>query len=194
MDEWGTWFECEPGTNPGFLYQQNTMRDAIITAIILNIFNSHADRLVMANIAQIVNVLQAMVLTDGEEMLLTPTYHVFEMYKGHMDAHLLPTSVDCARISAVPQITASASVKDGAITLTVANTSCTDEETVDILLPGAAQKQVSARILTGDMHDHNTFEQKEKVKPEAYTSFTQTATGLTAQLPACSLVSFTLKD
>ena len=93
MDEWGTWFDVEPGTNPGFLYQQNTIRDALVAGLSLNIFNNHADRVHMANIAQTVNVLQAMVLTEGAKMLLTPTYHVFEMYKVHQDATLLPTEV-----------------------------------------------------------------------------------------------------
>ena len=88
-DEWGTWFTCEPGTNPGFLYQQNTMRDALVAGLSLNVFNKHCDRVKMANIAQLVNVLQAVILTDGPKMLLTPTYHVFHMYKYHQDAELV---------------------------------------------------------------------------------------------------------
>ncbi|MFO7161080.1 MAG: alpha-L-arabinofuranosidase C-terminal domain-containing protein, partial [[Clostridium] cellulosi] len=81
VDEWGTWYDVEPGTNPGFLYQQNTMRDALVAALTLNIFNHHSDRITMANIAQTVNVLQAVILTNGEKMILTPTYHVFDLYK-----------------------------------------------------------------------------------------------------------------
>ncbi len=91
VDEWGAWYNVEPGTNPGFLYQQNTVRDALVAGINLNIFNSHCDRVRMANIAQMVNVLQAIILTDGDKMLLTPTYHVFAMYKVHMDSELLET-------------------------------------------------------------------------------------------------------
>lgn len=83
VDEWGTWFDNEPGTNPGFLYQQNTLRDAVSAGTSLNIFNNHADRIHMTNIAQTVNVLQAMVLTEGEKMILTPTYHIYDMYKVH---------------------------------------------------------------------------------------------------------------
>ena len=90
VDEWGTWYDVEPGTNPGFLYQQNTIRDALAAALTLNIFNRHSDRVVMANIAQMVNVLQAVILTEGKKMLLTPTYHVFDLYKAHQDALLLP--------------------------------------------------------------------------------------------------------
>ncbi len=95
IDEWGTWFDVEPGTNPGFLYQQNSLRDALVAGVTLNIFNNHSDRVHMANIAQMVNVLQSMILTDGDKMVLTPTYHVFDMYKVHQDATLLSvTAVD----------------------------------------------------------------------------------------------------
>ena len=89
VDEWGTWFTVEPGTNPGFLYQQNTMRDALVAGINLNLFNRHSDRVKMANIAQLVNVLQSVILTDGPEMIKTPTYHVFKMYSAHQDATLV---------------------------------------------------------------------------------------------------------
>ena len=85
VDEWGTWYDVEPGTNPGFLYQQNTMRDAMVAALTLNIFNKHSDRIMMANIAQTVNVLQAMILTDAQKMVLTPTYYVFKMFKEHLE-------------------------------------------------------------------------------------------------------------
>ena len=96
VGEWGTWHDPEPGSHPGFLYQQNTMRDALVAAASLDIFNKHADRVRRANIAQMVNVLQAMILTQGSQMLLTPTYHVFELYTVHHDAVLLPISVSSA--------------------------------------------------------------------------------------------------
>src|SRR6185369_14077046 len=94
VDEWGAWHAVEPGTNPGFLYQQNTMRDALVAGINLNIFNNHADRVKMANIAQMINVLQSVILTESNKMVLTPTYHVFEMYTVHHDATLLPSELD----------------------------------------------------------------------------------------------------
>ncbi|MFS8572711.1 MAG: alpha-N-arabinofuranosidase, partial [Clostridia bacterium] len=97
VDEWGTWYDVEPGTNPAFLYQQNTVRDALVAGLHLNIFNNHAERVKMANIAQTVNVLQAMILTDGPKMIVTPTYHVFEMYKPHQGATLLPPWVEAER-------------------------------------------------------------------------------------------------
>ncbi|MDR0731439.1 MAG: alpha-N-arabinofuranosidase, partial [Treponema sp.] len=86
MDEWGTWYDVEPGTNPGFLYQQNSLRDALVAGIHFNSFNNHAERLYMANIAQTINVLQSVILTEGPKMILTPTYHAFDMYKVHQDA------------------------------------------------------------------------------------------------------------
>ena len=131
VDEWGTWFDVEPGTNPGFLYQQNAMRDALVAAINLNIFNNHCDTVVMANIAQVVNVLQAMILTEGDKMLLTPTYHVFAMYKPHQDARQLESYIETKTLEqeelAVPNLHVSASRQaDGKILITVANLSDTE--------------------------------------------------------------------
>ena len=123
VDEWGTWFDVEPDTNPGFLYQQSTMRDALVAAINLNIFNQHSDRVVMANIAQMVNVLQAVILTEGSKMLLTPTYHVFDLYKEHQGATLLESSLETETIGGenpVPNLTQSVSVSEsGALHITI---------------------------------------------------------------------------
>ncbi len=192
VDEWGTWFNVEPGTNPGFLYQQNTMRDAMVAAINLNLFNSHADRIVMANIAQIVNVLQAVILTDGDQMLLTPTYHVFDLFKAHQDATLLPIELDCGMVGGVKKVTASASIKDGAVTITLANVDCDAAEDVAIALDGFNVKSVSARILKGDMPDMNTFEDKNRVHIVDFDGVSVTAEGVKATLPACSVVEITL--
>ena len=113
VDEWGGWYDVEPGTNPGFLYQQNTMRDAMIAGVTLNIFNNHSDRVRMANLAQCVNVLQAVILTDKEKMILTPTYHVMEMYNVHQDAMLLPLNIKTDEYSfgneKLPSVSGSAS-------------------------------------------------------------------------------------
>ena len=128
VDEWGTWFDVEPGTNPGFLYQQNTMRDAMVAALSLNIFNRHSDRVAMANIAQLCNVLQAVVLTEGDKMVLTPTYHVFDLYKDHQDATLLGAFVEEGQAgegeNTIPMLSVSASEdKDGVVHVTAANLS-----------------------------------------------------------------------
>ena len=148
IDEWGNWFDVEPGTNPGFLYQQNTMRDAIVAGINLNIFNKHCDRVKMANIAQMVNVLQSVILTEGEKMVLTPTYHVFHMYKYHQDAELLESSIDTETIGVdeenkVPNLNESVSMaEDGTVNITLTNLSATESYPVELALQGVPTLQV----------------------------------------------------
>ena len=95
LDEWGTWWDVEPGTNPGHLFQQNTLRDAFVAALSFDIFHKYTDRLKMANIAQIVNVLQSMILTNNDKMVLTPTYHLFKMYNVHQNATFIPLNINC---------------------------------------------------------------------------------------------------
>jgi alpha-N-arabinofuranosidase len=170
VDEWGTWFDVEPGTNPGFLYQQNTMRDALVAALTLNLFNAHAERVHMANIAQTVNVLQAMVLTDGPRMVCTPTYHVFEMYRVHQDAMLLPSAVNCVDYElgrdAIPQISAAASSRDGRIHVTLCNLHHEAKAAVGLDVRGAAVGRAKARQLAGESMDAlNTFDMPDAVKP-----------------------------
>ena len=138
VDEWGTWFAVEPGTHPRFLYQQNTIRDAIVAATTFDIFNKYADRVRMANIAQTVNVLQAMILTDKEKMLLTPSYHVFEMYSVHQDATMVPVDVQSEHYEhkeySVPAISASASVDgSGKLHITLSNANPHKEIAVNLL-------------------------------------------------------------
>ncbi len=149
VDEWGAWHEVEPGSNPGFLYQQNTLRDALVAGVTLNIFNRHCARVKMANIAQTINVLQAMALTEGEKMLLTPTYHVFELYQGHQDALLLPCDLDSAEYSfegnSIPQLSASVSRQgDGDVLLTLCNLHPRQEAELTVILRGFTAKGVSA--------------------------------------------------
>ncbi|MBD2845986.1 alpha-N-arabinofuranosidase [Paenibacillus sp. IB182496] len=175
VDEWGTWFNVEPGTNPGFLYQQNTVRDALVAAATLHIFQKHCKRVRMANLAQTVNVLQAVILTEGERMLLTPTYHVFEMLKVHQDAELLDVHLQSESYELegreLPQLSVSASrSSDGRIHLSLANLHPTRSAPLKLAVRGAATEglRLSAVELTGDAMDaHNTFDQPERVKPRA---------------------------
>ncbi len=197
VDEWGTWFDVEPGTNPGFLYQQNTMRDALVAAINLNIFNDHCDSVVMANIAQTVNVLQAMILTEGDKMLLTPTYHVFEMYKGHQNARQLESYAETrtlrAEDQAVPDLHVSASQQaDGALLVTVANLNDEAAAPVNCLLAGVKATAVSARVLAGAPGAHNTFATPDAVAP-APLDVALTDTGFAATLPPCSVAAFAVQ-
>lgn len=200
VDEWGTWFDVEPGTNPGFLYQQNTMRDALVAAVSLNIFNNHCDTVVMANIAQVVNVLQAMVLTEGDRMLLTPTYHVFEMYKGHQDARQLESYVETSLTGGsgedqVPNLHISASQgPDGAVLVTAANLDDARGAELDCALAGLGRiAGVTGRVLSGAAGAHNTFDAPEAVRPVALESIQLTADGFKASLPPCCVAAFEVK-
>jgi alpha-N-arabinofuranosidase len=195
VDEWGTWFDVEPGTNPGFLYQQNTIRDALVAGVTLNIFNNHCDRVQMANIAQTVNVLQAMVLTENEKMILTPTYHVFEMYKVHQDAEKLSLDLNVESIKfgdqEFPQVTASASKdKNGKINISLCNLDNKSFSTINLDLRGNSKvTDVSGRILTASsMNDRNTFEEPENVKPVKFESYNIQENKLEVQLPPMSVV------
>ncbi|WP_024831720.1 alpha-N-arabinofuranosidase [Ruminiclostridium josui] len=169
VDEWGTWFAVEPGTNPGFLYQQNTMRDALVAGIHLNIFNNHCDRVQMANIAQMVNVLQAVILTEGKKMLLTPTYHVFDMYKVHQDAEPLSLDFESPEYTfngeKLPQLNASASIdSEGKIHVTICNLNPSDDAEIDLDIRGITVKGTKGEIITSNvMNAKNTFEEANNV-------------------------------
>ena len=194
VDEWGTWFKVEPGTHPRFLYQQNSIRDAIVAATHLDIFNKHSHRVRMANIAQTVNVLQAMILTDKEKMLLTPTYHVFEMYSVHQDATLVPVDVQSDSYSygdySVPAISASASVDgDGKLHITLSNANPHEDIGVSVFVRGMKAGGVSGRVLQGDVMDaHNTFEQPNTVRPAAFDGAKLDGDMLEVQMPKMSVV------
>ncbi|MED9905126.1 MAG: alpha-L-arabinofuranosidase C-terminal domain-containing protein [Lachnospiraceae bacterium] len=194
VDEWGTWFDCEPGTNPGFLYQQNTMRDALVAGINLNIFNKHCDRVKMANIAQLVNVLQAVILTEGEKMLLTPTYHVFNLYKCHQEAELLDSYVETEEIGLeeecrVPNLSESVSLgKDGKIHITLNNLSVEKDYEIEGVFAETELKAVNGTILTGEMHAHNTFEEPDRVHTQRFDGCKIEDNKLIFTIPACSVL------
>lgn len=195
VDEWGTWYEVEPDTHPGFLYQQNTMRDAIVAALTLNIFNRHAGRVVMANLAQAVNVLQALVLTEGEKMLLTPTYHVFDLYKSHQGGEAVYCFAENEPLPGAPEtptLSASASVKDGVLTLTAANCSLTEPAELRCDVCNFDANAVSARILTQEAHAHNTFDAPDTVQIAPLEASIKDGV-LTAVLPPCAVAAFTLQ-
>ena len=197
VDEWGCWYEVEEGTNPGFLYQQNTMRDALVAGINLNIFNKHCDRVKMANIAQTVNVLQSVVLTEGKKMIKTPTFYVFKMYKYHQNAELVNsilTGVEeiGTEESKVPEVTESVSVKDGIVNITLNNLSVKDAKEVCINLDSACEV-VQAEVVTGNMCDHNTFENADVISSKDFTDYKVEGKTITAKLPACSVVLIRVK-
>ena len=193
VDEWGTWFDVEPGTNPGFLYQQSTMRDALVAGLNLNIFNKHCDRVKMANIAQMVNVLQSVILTEGEKMLLTPTYHVFNMYKYHQDGELLDSFLETEEIGMgqwkVPNLQESVSLgKDGKLHVTINNLSATESYPVEAVFAETPVKAVEGTILTGEKHDHNTFENPDTVHTAAFHDYAVKENQVIFTMPACSVL------
>ena len=196
VDEWGTWYDVEPGTNPGFLYQQNTMRDAMVAAITLNIFNHHCDRVAMANLAQTVNVLQAVILTDGDRMTLTPTYHVFDLFKGHQDAKELDCAVSGDAIGEgadqIASISASASEKDGRITLTLAHVRADQAGEARLRLEGCHAGRVTGRMLQGDMLAFNDFDHAPLAVTE-YTDFCVEKEEILLRLPPCAVVTLEIE-
>ncbi len=199
VDEWGGWYDVEPGTNSAFLFQQNTMRDAMIAGCNLNIFNNHCDRVKMANLAQIVNVLQAVILTDKEKMLLTPTYHVMEMYNVHQGAKLIPLSVISNKYELGDQklqaIWASAS-KDslGRTHLSMVNIDASKTQDILIDVQGASFKTVSGRILTsGTLQDYNSFDNPNKIQPRAFNDASLVNGKLNVKIPPFSVVVLKLQ-
>ncbi|KAA3622276.1 MAG: alpha-N-arabinofuranosidase [Bacteroidetes bacterium] len=194
VDEWGGWYDVEPGTNPGFLYQQNTMRDAMIAGTTLNTFNNHADRVKMANLAQAVNVLQAVILTEEEKMILTPTYHVMKMYNVHQEAKLIPTKLESPKYSyegeSLPALSLSASQdKQGKVHFSFVNIDAHKTHTIELDLSGLDIKKVTGKILRSDkLQDHNSFDNPDKVKPSAFKDFGLKSGRLLISVPPFSVV------
>ncbi|EWS80076.1 alpha-N-arabinofuranosidase [Brachybacterium phenoliresistens] len=201
LDEWGTWWNVEPGTNPGFLYQQNTLRDALVASVHFDAFHRHADRLLMANIAQTVNVLQAMILTDPDSgaLVLTPTYHVFAMNTGHHDAAALPVHVSLPEEPRtvdgreLPLLSASASTKDGRALVSLSNLDASEPRTVVLDLRGAEVTAHTGRVLAAESTAaHNTPEVPEAVAPRELTAIRPHEHGLEIDLPAASYATVEL--
>ncbi|GEN50484.1 alpha-N-arabinofuranosidase [Alkalibacterium pelagium] len=189
VDEWGSWLAVEKGTNPGFLYQQNTIRDAMVASLTLNIFHRHADRVKMANIAQMVNVLQAMLLTEGSKMIKTPTYHVFDLYKHHQDAELIETYGD-----ANEYVDFTVSKKDNSLAVSLCNYGIEKEETVTFDVSDFSSSSVEGWIVSGSQMDaHNSFDSSEHVTKEAFTNHSIKDGILSVTIPPMSVATLVLK-
>lgn len=207
VDEWGTWWDEEPGTIRGHLYQQNCMRDAMVAALTLNIFHKYTERVKMANIAQVVNVLQSMILTDTKgtgHMVLTPTYHVFKMYRDFQEATYLPVDLQTAVYphasgqENIPEVSISAARKaDGSIVVALANVMLDKAREVKVSLDGMGAKAVktaTGSILTSKkINDYNDFEHPDVVKPQAFNDAKVKKNTLTVKIPAKSIVVLNLK-
>ena len=202
VDEWGTWWDEEPGTVRGHLYQQNALRDAFVASLTFDVFHKYVSRVKMANIAQIVNVLQSMILTnDKGEMALTPTYHVFNMYKVHQDALCLPLTLICDEMDVrdnrtIPMLSATASKdKNGSIHLSLSNIDADHTQTVSVDIAGLKiGKVTNGTILTSaNLTDHNTFEKSQTVIPAAFNDVKITNGMMQIKMPAKSIVTLELK-
>ena len=199
VDEWGGWYDVEAGTNPGFLYQQNTMRDAMIAGVTLNIFNNHSDRVRVANLAQCVNVLQAVILTDKEKMILTPTYHVMEMYNVHQDAKLLPLTITTNNYTLgaekLPAVSVSASKDSLGVThISFTNIDTKNAQDITITIDGDKYSTVSGRILSSaKLQDFNSFAQPDKIKPAVFNGAKLNGNTINVKLPPFSVVVLALK-
>ncbi len=198
VDEWGNWFNVEEGSNPGFLYQQNTIRDAVTAAMNLNDFNNYARRVKMANIAQMVNVLQAVILTKENDMVLTPTYYVFKMYSAHQDALLIPSNLKTEAYAfagdEIPALSSSASIKEGLVTITLSNANPNEALALDIDVTGQDFKSASGQIITAtDINAYNDFGQAEKVSLKEFKVPSPKKGKLHVSIPAHAVVSIQLK-
>ena len=199
VGEWGAWHEQEPGSRPRFLYQQNSLRDALVAGIHLNVFHKHADRVRMANIAQTVNVLQAMILTKEEKMILTPTYHIFDMFKVHQDAIYLPSDLDSQDYQfedkSIPGLSASASRDEsGTIHISICNLNPDESAELECTIRGAEFDAVSGTVLTStEITAHNTFETPDVVKPATFDDFQVNGQVLNVQVPSKSVIVLELK-
>ncbi|HEY8929729.1 MAG TPA: alpha-L-arabinofuranosidase C-terminal domain-containing protein [Mucilaginibacter sp.] len=195
VDEWGIWTDVEPGTNPGFLYQQNSLRDALIAACNLNIFNNHCDRVRGAALAQTINVLQSLILTDKEKMLLTPTYHIFDMYKVHQDAKFMPIDLKSPDYvlgdKKLPAVNASASQDAaGKVHISLVNLDPHKDITITTSLKDIKWKTVTGQVLTsGALTDINTFDQPGKVALAAFKGAKKSGDNLVVVMPAKSVVT-----
>ena len=200
VDEWGTWFDEEPGTVRGHLYQQNTMRDAMVAALTFNVFHRYADRITMANIAQIANVLQAMVLTRGDEMVLTPTYHAFWLYRPHQGATFIPTTCSASerqvtKTRSVPEVSVTASRdKAGKIHLSIVNPELEKEQTLLIAFDALQPKTVSGEMLHADSIDaYNEFGTAPRVGVKPFKGAKITKAGIELKLPAASILTLEIE-
>jgi alpha-N-arabinofuranosidase len=197
VDEWGGWYD--PLSDVA-LYQQNTMRDAMIAGITLNIFNNHADRVRMANLAQMVNALQSVILTQDEKMILTPTYHVMEMYKVHQNALMVPVKVTSGEFvfggKKIPAVYVSASIDSTKkLHISLTNIDNKNIQKVEIDLKDYKAVKVTGRILTSaKVQDHNTFEDPAAVSPKIFNVANLSGNKLTLEMPPVSVIVLELAD
>lgn len=193
VDEWGTWYKAIAGTNRRFLHQQNTIRDAVSASIHFNIFHNHCDRVKMANLAQTVNVLQAVILTYDDVMIKTPTYHVFDLYKDHQENTLLPVEETVGEYKGLPQTSSTASIdeREGAIFYSVSNADSENSAEMEVVVSGVESiASTTARLLTAtEITSHNTIENPDYVHIIDFNEITISGNILLFTLPPRSVLT-----
>ena len=195
VDEWGIWVDNEPGTAPGYLYQQNTMRSALCAALMLHIFHQYAGRIRIANLAQTINVLQSILLTEGAQMIKTPTYHVFDLLQGHQDGNSIPVAWDTAPETIqknLAHVDVSASVKGDTLTVSLVNLSAGKEAGVELEIRKAKPIAASGRRMLGKPTDHNTFANPNHVDTMPLKDIAFHENSLRVTLPPCAIASVTV--
>ena len=194
IDEWGCWHPGGSGPSAGYnlFEQQSTMRDAAVSALTLNIFNKHCDKIMLATVAQLVNNLHCLFLSGGENCVCTPTYHIFDMYKGHQGAQSIDAIAECAKCeNGLDALSVSASVKDGTLLVTAANLTADQDLTVKLeAFGGEMAKEAGITILgDGDIRAYNDFEHPDRVKPVTTTG----AWDGTVTIPRGGVAAITVK-
>lgn len=193
IDEWGNWYNPEPGTNPGHLFQQNTVRDAVTAAANLNIFNQYSDRISMANIAQAVNVLQSVLITEKDKVVKTPTYYVYDMFKYHQNAILLDSYLETEEIGPeadrIVNMNHSVSIgDDGKLNITIVNFSADTSYDIECEILGGKADEAEAFILHGAMNAHNTVQASDCVKKVQFYDYKMTERGIDFEIPPRSVL------
>ena len=195
VDEWGIWVNNEPGTETGFLYQQNTMRSALCAVLMLHMFHKYADRIQIANLAQTINVLQAIILTDDDKLIKTPTYHVFDLLKEHQDGTFInsewiakPDKIN----KDLPHVDISSSIKDGILTVSLVNLSLDNEADVELELHDLIPESVTGRYISGTPTAHNTFENPCNVETKSLSNIKLDNNTIHVKLPKCCIASVTV--
>ncbi len=199
VDEWGTWYDVEPNTNPGFLYQQNSLRDALVAGVNLNIFNNHCDRVKMTCIAQVLNVLQSIILTKGEKILFTPTYYVYDLYKVHQDAYLIPSELSCENYSyeaeSVPALNMSSSIDNsGKMHITICNLHATKVEKLSCDIKGYNARSITGKIVTANkLNTYNSFDEPNQITDKVFSDFKLKENQVNISIPPHSVIMLELE-
>jgi alpha-N-arabinofuranosidase len=197
VDEWGPWYRAGSELTPGnFLEQTPTLRDAIFSAMTLNIFNRHPEKVSLASPAQLVNCLNSLYLAHEDRFCVTPVGHVFGMYAAHQGNQALRTIVSAPSVSYARDgkpasfwgLGCSASLRDKNLVLTIVNPHVSDPRETELVVRGANIRAATTTQLTAsDIHSRNTFDHPGELTPQSRETVSTSGNKLTIQVPAASV-------